>query len=76
MRCFGSSSSVPGGRWDHCLDPGLASFNRNVELDVVQWNGRSHGVCVVFVVYPQVRVGGVAPPAQRQVQGCGLDALC
>lgn len=58
-----SRNFLPSGRWDHCLNRGLASIHRNLELDVVQRHGRSHGVRVVFVVYPKVRVGGVTSPA-------------
>lgn len=66
---------LPGGGWDHGLDFGLASIDRNQEEDVVQRNRSCHGLHVVFVIDSEVRAGGVASPAHCQVQRGGLNAL-
>lgn len=72
---FSNVCSVPCSRWKNHLQFGHASIHRHQELDIVEGHGRGHGVPVVFVVYPQVRGGGLTLPAHYQVQRRGLVAL-
>lgn len=65
--------SLPDGGGDHGLEFGLSSIHRNQEEDVMQGRGSGHSLCVVFVVYSEVCVGGITSPTHRQIQRSGLD---
>ncbi len=67
--------SSPGSRWEHSLQFIHAAVHSCHEVDVGERCGYGHGLCAVFIVYPEVCAAGITSPAHRKVQRSGLDAL-
>lgn len=63
----------PCGWRQHGLQFGNTAIHWHQKVDVGEGCGVRHGLCVVFVIYPEVSAVSIAAPAQRKVQRSRLD---